>query len=160
MEERHPGRRESGPTKDRHELSRAIRTAAAAGRRRPEPQRILEAATEVFARRGLDATLDDIARTPASGWAPSTGGSPARRSWSRPFEKAVDEMVELAVEAANGRLVGRPGLVHGEGEPAPGRGPRAAGRDHARYVRSRADRVSKDLNRTKKIATTICSESA
>jgi AcrR family transcriptional regulator len=75
---------------------RPLRADAARNR-----QKILEAASEVFASRGLDATLDDIARHAGVGV-----GTVYRRFASKEeliealFEKAVNEVVELALEAA------------------------------------------------------------
>ena len=78
------------------ETPRPLRADAARNR-----QRILEAAAEVFARRGLDATLDDIADHAGVGV-----GTVYRRFANKEalvdalFEKSVDQIVDLAVTAA------------------------------------------------------------
>jgi AcrR family transcriptional regulator len=75
---------------------RPLRADAARNR-----QKILTAAAEVFAARGLDATLDDIARHAGVGI-----GTVYRRFAGKEeliealFEQAVNEVVELAVQAA------------------------------------------------------------
>ncbi len=75
---------------------RPLRADAARNR-----QKILEAAAEVFAARGLDATLDDIAHHAGVGI-----GTVYRRFANKEeliealFEKAVNEVVELALQAA------------------------------------------------------------
>jgi AcrR family transcriptional regulator len=75
---------------------RPLRADAARNR-----ERILQAASEVFADRGLDATLDDVARNAGVGVATVYRRFPNKEALVEAlFEEAVNEMVDLAVEAA------------------------------------------------------------
>jgi AcrR family transcriptional regulator len=63
--------------------------------------RILEAARQVFADRGLDATLDDVARAAGVGVGTVYRRFPNKESLvDALFEDAVSDMVDLALEAA------------------------------------------------------------
>ena len=43
-------------------------------------ERIIDAAREVFAEQGLDASLNEVARRAGSGWRPYSAGSPPART--------------------------------------------------------------------------------
>lgn len=74
---------------------RPLRADAARNR-----ERILEAAAEVFAERGLDASLDDIAHHAGVGVGTVYRRFPGKAELVEAlFEKAVDQVVDLAVEA-------------------------------------------------------------
>lgn len=78
-------------------VSRPLRADAVRNR-----ERILVAAAEVFADRGLDATLDDIADHAGVGVGTVYRRFPNKEALVEAlFEKGVNAMVELAVEAAN-----------------------------------------------------------
>jgi len=65
-------------------------------------ERILEAATTVFAERGLEATLDDVAHCAGVGVGTVYRRFPGKEALVEAlFEKAVDGMVELAVQAGS-----------------------------------------------------------
>ena len=75
--------------------SRPLRADAARNR-----ERILEAATEVFAHRGLDATLDDVAHQAEVGIGTVYRRFPNKEALvDALFEKAIDGIVGLADEA-------------------------------------------------------------
>ena len=74
---------------------RRLRADAARNR-----QPLIDAAAELFAARGLDATLDDIARTPASTSPPPTGTSPTSTSWPA---SSSSSCVDRAVGHRRGR---------------------------------------------------------
>lgn len=79
-----------------HEPERALRADAARNR-----ERILVAAREVFAERGLDATLDDIARHACLGVGTVYRRFPGKEALVEAlFVQALDKMVDLAEEAA------------------------------------------------------------
>ena len=81
------------------EDGRPLRADAARNR-----ERILVAASKVFADRGLEATLDDVADHAGVGVATVYRRFPNKEALVEAiFEKAVDDMAELAVEAANAR---------------------------------------------------------
>ena len=76
--------------------SRPLRADAARNR-----GRLLEAATEVFAQRGLDATLDDVAHHAGVGVGTVYRRFPNKEALVEAlFEKAIDGVVGLALEAA------------------------------------------------------------
>jgi AcrR family transcriptional regulator len=81
---------------ENHELCRPLRADAARNR-----ARILVAAGEVFAERGLDATLDDVARHAGLGVATVYRRFAAKEDLVEAlFEQAVTEIVGLAEQAA------------------------------------------------------------
>jgi AcrR family transcriptional regulator len=74
---------------------RPLRADAARNR-----ERILEAATEVFAARGLEATLDDVAQRAGVGVGTVYRRFPSKEALVEAlFERAVDGIVELAFRA-------------------------------------------------------------
>ncbi len=76
---------------------RPLRADAARNR-----ERILEAATAVFADRGLEASLDDVARCAGVGVGTVYRRFPSKDTLVEAlFEKEVDGMVELAVQAGS-----------------------------------------------------------
>jgi AcrR family transcriptional regulator len=78
------------------EVLRPLRADAARNR-----ERILAAATEVFAENGLDATLDDVARRAGVGVGTVYRRFPGKETLVEAlFEESVNGLVELAVEAA------------------------------------------------------------
>jgi len=82
---------------EEHEPGRALRADAARNR-----ERILVAAGEVFAERGLDATLDDIAHHAGLGVGTVYRRFPGKEELVEAlFVQALDRMVALAEEAAD-----------------------------------------------------------
>ena len=76
---------------------RPLRADAARNR-----ERILEAAAEVFAQRGLDATLDDVAHHAGVGVGTVYRRFPGKESLVEAlFEKRIASVVDLAVQAAH-----------------------------------------------------------
>ena len=100
-------------------------------------QRILEAASEVFTERGLDVSLDEVARHAGVGV-----GTVYRRFRTKEdlvealFMDRIEEVAALAEQAAEaGRSLVRPGLLHGADDRDAGRRPRPAADADVRDLR-------------------------